>query len=381
MRIVADDKIPFLKGVLEPFAETTYLPGSKINSVDVSDADAMLIRTRTKCTKDLLQKTKMAFIGTATIGYDHIDTYYCESQGIEWTNAPGCNADSVEQYLTAVLLYWAKVQNRNLNKLTIGIIGVGNVGSRVAKSCKLLGMNVLLNDPPRARREGNEAFTELSEICKKADIISFHVPLTLEGIDKTFHMVDENFLGMIIPDVLLINTCRGEVTSSKTLLSAINEGIIQSPIIDCWENEPQINFELLEKCFIATPHIAGYSQDGKANGTQQIVRALSLHFNLPLSDWKPEGLPNPKNPEIIIDPKNKSDQEILTETVLLTYPIWEDDQRLREYPTKFEELRGDYPIRREYAAFTVVNRGLEEGTNNILSELGFQLPPDLEACS
>lgn len=368
MKIVADDKIPFLKGALEPFAEMIYLPGSQINPLDISDADAMIIRTRTQCTKELLRESTVDFIGTATIGFDHIDTDYCESHGIKWTNAPGCNADSVEQYLTAVLLYWARVQKRNLETLTIGIVGVGNVGSRVAKSCKLLGMQVLLNDPPRARTEGNEEFTELDEIYKRADIISFHIPLTLDGIDKTHHMVDENCLSKIKADVLLINTCRGEVTSTKALLSAINEGIIQAPIIDCWENEPIINLELLEKCFIATPHVAGYSQDGKANGTQQIIRALSTHFDLPLNNWKPKSLPNPENPEIIINPKNKSDQEILTEAVLHTYPIWEDDKRLRENPTKFEELRGNYPIRREYKAYTI-----QSDKQSILNKLGFKL--------
>lgn len=368
MKIVADDKIPFLKGILEPYAEMIYLPGSKISPADIADADAMLIRTRTSCTQELLRKTKVAFIGTATIGFDHIDTGYCETHGIEWTNAQGCNADSVEQYITAVLLHWASVHNKSLHEQTIGIVGVGNVGSRVAKGCELLGMKVLLNDPPRARKEGADKFTDLNEICQKADIISFHVPLTMKGIDKTHHMADENFLSKIKADVLLVNTCRGEVTSTNALLSAVNEGIIQAPIIDCWENEPIINIELLEKCFIATPHIAGYSQDGKANGTQQIIRALSTHFDLPLNNWKPEGLPNPDYPNIIIDPKNKSDQEILTEAVLHTYPIWEDDKRLRENPTKFEELRGNYPIRREYKAYTI-----QSDKQSILNKLGFKL--------
>ncbi|MEA1875645.1 MAG: 4-phosphoerythronate dehydrogenase [Bacteroidota bacterium] len=366
MKIIADEKIPFLKGVLEPYAEIIYLTGSKISPVDIADADAMLIRTRTSCTQELLRKTKVAFIGTATIGFDHIDTEYCDSHDIEWTNAPGCNADSVEQYLTAVLLYWARIKKRSLETLTIGIVGVGNVGSRVAKSCKLLGMQVLLNDPPRARKEGAGQFTDLNEICQKADIISFHVPLTMKGIDKTHHMADETFISKIKPDVLLINTCRGEVTSTRALISAISRGIIQAPIIDCWENEPKISLELLEKCFIATPHIAGYSQDGKANGTQQIIRALSIHFDLPLIDWKPKGLPNPDNPNILIDPKNISDQEILAEAVLLTYPIWEDDQRLRENPTKFEELRGNYPIRREYKAYTI-----QSDKQSILNKIGF----------
>jgi len=367
MKIVADDKIPFLKGALEPFAEIVYLPGSKINPSDVSDADALIIRTRTKCTKELLQNSRVAFIGTSTIGFDHIDIDYCNSNGINWTNAPGCNADSVEQYVSASLLYWARMQKINLKTLTIGIVGVGNVGSRVAKTCKLLGMQVLLNDPPRARNEGSEEFTDLNEICEKADIISFHVPLTPKGVYKTMHLVDDSFLSKTKKDVLIINTCRGEVTSTKALLKAINNKSIQAPIIDCWENEPQINLELLEKCFLATPHIAGYSQDGKANGTQQIIMALSRHFNLSIRDWEPENIPNPDNPEIIINSKNKSDQAILTEAVLHTYPIWEDDKRLRDNPSIFEKLRGDYPIRREYKAYKVKSE-----KQSIINKLGFK---------
>ncbi|MCK5820556.1 MAG: 4-phosphoerythronate dehydrogenase PdxB [Bacteroidales bacterium] len=374
MKIVADDKIPYLKGALEPYAEMQYIPGSEITHEDISDADALLIRTRTKCTHELLQNTKAAFIGTATIGFDHIDTALCESHGINWTNAPGCNADSVEQYVSAALLHWARTHEKKLNSLTIGIIGVGNVGSRVAKSCSLLGLKVLLNDPPRARLEGTKEFTELDDICARADIISFHVPLTPKGKDKTFHLVDERFIKMTKTGVLLINTCRGEVTSTSALLSAIHEGNIQAPIIDCWENEPIINLELLEKCFIVTPHIAGYSQDGKANGTQQIVRALSVHFDLPLSNWRPEGLPNPANPRIVIDPKDKSDQEILAEAILHTYPIWEDDHRLRKNPTKFEELRGNYPIRREYKAYTI-----QSDKQSILNKIGFKTLPDSES--
>lgn len=352
MKIIVDHKIPFLQGVLEPFAEVSYIPGNLINANDIKDADALLIRTRTICDQKLLNNSRVRFIGSATIGFDHIDTKWCEQNGISWTNAPGCNAASVEQYCSAALLYWADTHKVDLTSMTIGIVGVGNVGSRVARSCELMGMRVLLNDPPRQRKEGSRLFTSLDDILEEADIISFHVPLTREGVDKTFRLVNDPFLSKTLEEVLLINTCRGEVFDSRAIIDSVNDGHILPPIIDCWEREPAISLHLLDRSFLGTPHIAGYSQDGKANGTQQIVRALARHFDLPLTDFIPEGLATPDQPLISL-PETLSHQQLLKEAVLHTYPIVEDDKKLRADPYKFEDLRGSYRIRREYQAFQV----------------------------
>ena len=206
IKIVADDKIPFLKGVLEPFAEIEYFPGKEISREKVKNTDAIIIRTRTNCNMELLEGTNIKLITTATIGYDHIDTSYCDANNIKWLNAPGCNSSSVMQYITAALLQLAKENNVDLSKKTLGIIGVGNVGKKVQSIAEILGMNVLLNDPPRERTEGGIEFTDINTIKKESDIISFHVPLNRDGIDKTFHLADEKFFNDLIRRPIFINS-------------------------------------------------------------------------------------------------------------------------------------------------------------------------------
>ena len=223
MKIIADDKIPFLKGVLEPYAEVIYLPGNQIIRNIVKDADALLIRTRTKCDENLLKDSSIRFIGTATIGFDHIDTLYCEKNNIYWTNAPGCNSSSVQQYITAALLKISCEHGFNLKDKTIGIIGVGNVGSKVEKSARTLGMNVLLCDPPRARREGDTKFSKLGRILKESDIITVHVPLNPEGTDKTLHMFNDRSFGEMKTGMWFLNSSRGEVADTAALKKRLDQ--------------------------------------------------------------------------------------------------------------------------------------------------------------
>ncbi len=289
LKIIADDKIPFLKGVLEPYAEVVYLPGKQITNEVAKDASALLIRTRTKCTKEMLEGTKVSFIGTATIGYDHIDTDYCERTGIEWTNAPGCNSSSVQQYMTAALLKMASESDFLLTDKTIGIVGVGNVGSKVEKIARLLGMNVLICDPPRARKESGKDFVSFNTILREADIITAHVPLSFGGSDKTFHLFNMESFSKMKNGVWFINSSRGEVADTVALKMALISGNLSGAVLDVWENEPDIDRELLDMAFLATPHIAGYSTDGKANGTAMVVNSLSSYFNLPITDWYPTG--------------------------------------------------------------------------------------------
>ncbi|MBN1181969.1 MAG: 4-phosphoerythronate dehydrogenase PdxB [Bacteroidales bacterium] len=353
MKIVADDKIPFLKGVLEPFADVVYLPGKEIKPSDVKDADALLTRTRTKCNAELLQGSKVKFIATATIGFDHIDTNYCDQKGIRWTNAPGCNSSSVQQYIAAVLLYLSQKKGFDLKDRTLGIVGVGNVGNKVLKLAEILGMRIYLNDPPRERAEGHCGFVSLNGIIRECDIITFHVPLYKDGVDKTIHLANENLLKVLYKDTILINSSRGEVVDNKALKDVLGSGKISGAVLDVWEGEPALDKELMDMVDIATPHIAGYSADGKANGTAMSVNALCEFFNLPYKNWYPEDVPEPDNTFIEINCKGKSDQEILHDAVLATYPIWEDDERLRNSVDTFEKQRGDYPLRREFKAYTV----------------------------
>ncbi len=335
MKIIIDKKIPYIKGVFESNAKVVYALASKIDAAMVKDADVLIVRTRTKCDADLLQGSSVKFIATATIGYDHIDTDFCDENGIVWTNAPGCNADAVVQYVFAAIY---QLLGEKCLDMTLGVVGVGNVGSRVANFAEKLGMKVLRNDPPRAEIEGADSFVSMEEIQKQADIITFHTPLTREGAYPTFHLLNDDFINSLEKQPIIINAARGEVTDSEALLNAIDNDAISNLVLDCWENEPNINEELMAEADIATPHIAGYSMEGKANATAMAVQSVSEFFDLDLNDWRVE-LPENRNVKFSNKP--------LLEQIEYSYDIAEDDFKLRNNPSYFEYLRGKYDYRRQ----------------------------------
>lgn len=371
VKIVIDDKIPYIRGAFEQVCDVVYLPGSQISAVDLMAADAIVTRTRTLCDEQLLGGSLVKFVASATIGYDHIDTHYCDSKGIGWTNAPGCNSKSVEQYIASVLMVLTETKKYSLNGLCIGVVGVGNVGSKVANICQLLGMKVLLNDPPRERSEGTSNFVSIEQIMCEADIITLHVPLNLIGDNATFHLGNEVFFKALKRKPILINTCRGEVIDTKAMKKALNSGHLSDFICDCWENEPNIDRELLNLSFLATPHIAGYSRDGKANGTVMSVRAISRFFQLGLDDWECSDIEMPLNPEILIDGMGLSEQEIIAKAILHSYDIRMDDLIFKQNPNSFENLRDYYPVRREFLAYTVKCLNIHQDTILKLNSLGF----------
>jgi erythronate-4-phosphate dehydrogenase len=373
MKIVADDKIPFLKGVLEPYADMIYLPGKLINRKVLIDADALLIRTRTKCTEALLKGTSVRFIGTATIGFDHIDTRYCEKKGISWTNAAGCNSSSVMQYMAAALFKMSSEFRFDLKDKTIGIIGVGNVGSKVEKFASIMEMKVLLNDPPRARAEGDKNFVSLGTVLFESDIVTAHVPLNIVGEDSTYHLFNEKAFKKMKKGTWFINTSRGEIMDTPALKKALGTNKLGGAVIDVWEHEPDIDLELMSGTFLATPHIAGYSTDGKANGTSIVVNSLCKYFNLPVKEWFPVNLPEPDKPFITIDCSGKSDEDIVREAVFHTYNIDEDNIKLRFSPSDFEKHRDEYRERREFHAYSVHLKGSSEKNITMLGELGFRI--------
>jgi len=376
IKIVSDNKIPFLRGVLDQVAHMVYLPGKEISAADVREADALITRTRTCCDASLLDGSEVKFIATATIGYDHIDAEYCDRQGIRWTNAPGCNSCSVEQYILSVLLNIAGQEGFELNGKTLGIIGVGHVGSKVEKIARALGMRVLLNDPPRARKEGPHAFQDLEYILQEADIMTLHVPLNLDGKDKTYHLAGHDFFGKLGKKVFFINSSRGGVVDSGALKAALQDQKLAGVVLDVWEGEPGIDLELLDLARIATTHIAGYSADGKAKGTSMSVQAISRFFGLGFDDWYPEDIPAPGNPEIIVDGTGMERQEVILDVVNRSYNVMEDDRSLRESPERFEELRGTYPVRREPGAFQVRIINDQAGAGAVLEKLGYQVMSD-----
>jgi erythronate-4-phosphate dehydrogenase len=374
MKIVIDDKIPFIRGVLEPYADVVYLPGAAIAPGDIADADALIVRTRTFCNEALLKGTSVRFIATATIGYDHIDTGWCEANGIAWTNAPGCNSGSVHQYIASVLATLSSHFGFGFEDMTLGVVGVGNVGSKVARLGEALDMKVLMNDPPRAEKEGPAQFVPLDEILHISDIISLHVPLTASGSHQTHHLFDDTIFKHLPYRTIIINSSRGEVVDNPALKNALKNRKIGAAVLDVWENEPEPDIELLPLLNIATPHIAGYSADGKANGTAMSVQALSRFFGLPLNEWYPSVIPCPEQPlHFELDCRGKSLQQCLCEAIWHTYAVNDDDGLLRASPATFEKQRGDYPIRREFSAFTVEPKNAIPEIENRLKTLGFSI--------
>jgi erythronate-4-phosphate dehydrogenase len=365
LKIVVDDRIPFISGVLESFADVIYLPGGAISPGLIRDADALIVRTRTRCDEKLLANSKVRFIATATIGFDHLDVQYLQKVGIAWSNAPGCNASSVAQYIVSAL---ATAEVDFLGK-TLGVIGVGNVGSKVAAMGKTLGMRVILNDPPRAERENNANFTGLAELLRDSDFVTLHTPLTDDGKYPTRCLCNAKFLAQMKNSAQLFNTSRGEVVDSGTLIAALKTKTIAGAVLDVWEDEPGINRELLNSVRLGTPHIAGYSGDGKANGSAMVIQALAKFFGIDqLSNWTFGNLPKPKNPTIVINSELPEAQQ-LRQALLHSYNICEDDLKLRHDPAGFEAQRGNYPVRREYGAFTV--QGGSEQVRKTLRQLGF----------
>ncbi len=368
MKILADAHIPYLEGVAEQYGEVEYLPGNKFTKETIKDKDALIVRTVTHFGEEILSGSNVKLICSATIGFDHIDTEFCDANGVAWRTAPGCNANSVEQYITASLLYLADKYKFDLKDKTIGIIGVGNVGSKVEVACKKMGMRVLLNDPPREEKEGSAIFVDLDTIKKECDFITVHTPLTKTGKHKTYHLVDDKFLNEVAKKPFIINAARGGVTSNESLKAAIKGGKISGVVMDCWENEPEIDRELLFIADIATPHIAGYSADGKWTATKMSIENLRGFFNL---DVEPDysSIPDPLNP--IIDLHGIDEENQLAYAVWHSYDPIKESEELKQYPEKFYWFRSNYPLRREYKAYTVVNAAFS--VNDLLSKLGFNI--------
>lgn len=367
MKIIADRNIPYLKGVAEHFGDVTYLDGADFTKEAIKDADTLIVRTVAHFGETNLAGSNVKLICSATIGYDHIDTAYCDANGIAWRNAPGCNSGSVQQYIVSSLIVLAQQKGFDLQDKTIGIVGVGNVGKKVAKACEILGMKVLLNDPPRQRLEGESNFVSLDTIKKEADIITFHTPLIKEGEDKTFHLADDDFFATLAKQPILINSARGAIVATKAIKKALQEGKISGAMIDCWENEPSIDLEYMNMVDIATPHIAGYSADGKANATRMSLESVAEFYSLGKT---PIALVKASEPEnSIIDLNDFSSSNRIYSALLATYSPKSDFIRLKANPATFKQLRNDYPLRRESLAYSIVNANDEE--RKILSELGF----------
>ena len=330
MKVVIDNAIPYINDILEPFAEVVYRSGSDFSTEEVADADVLIIRTRTHCNEALLRGSKVKMIATATIGFDHIDLDYCSTHGIKVVTAAGCNAAGVLQWVAAALAMLSADEGWQPKDKTLGIVGVGNVGSLVEEYARTWGFRVLRCDPPRQQREGGD-FLPLEEVAKQSDIITFHTPLNT----TTHHIIDDSLISLIRPDATIINASRGEVADTEALLHAP-----QRLCIDVWEQEPTINRELLAKAFVATPHIAGYSAQGKANATAMVLAAVAEHFSLPLQGWYP--------PQVTPIHRKGISWEEMCRTISTYCDIKKESLALRTAPDKFEDIRNSYRYREEY---------------------------------
>ena len=343
MKILIDKFVPYAADALSPYSEVESVDGRALSRESVADADALIVRTRTLCNEALLGGAEgLKFVGTATIGYDHIDREYLASRGVAFTSAAGCNARGVLQWVAAVLAHLAKVQGWSPEDKTLGVVGVGHVGSLVAEYGKMWGFRVLCSDPPRECAEGlgeQEGFVPLDKLLKESDIVTLHTPLVRGGDHPTFHLVDDAFLAQLHDGAVVLNASRGEVADTKALLR-------HSPrltlCLDVWEGEPDgIDAELLSCVEIATPHIAGYSVQGKANASAIVIRALAERLGIePLVGWYPEGVA-PSNPREI------TWVEMCREIVAHCDLVGETE-RMKQHPEEFEVRRNTYPLREEF---------------------------------
>jgi erythronate-4-phosphate dehydrogenase len=343
MKIVADAHIPYLKGALESFAEMHYITGADINAQDVKDADALIIRTRTKVNEQLLSGSKVKLVVTATIGYDHIDRDYLQKAGIKWLNCPGCNAGSVATFIASMIAYRMELEGFDPTGKTFGIIGCGNVGQKVKQVVEALGMKVLINDPPREAQEteGEQTFHSLDDVLTQADFITLHVPYQQDGDSPTAYLMDKSTLAKMKDGAWLINSSRGGLVQEDDLKVELQNKRIKA-VLDVWENEPDIDDKLMELCTIATAHIAGYSVDGKANGTSYSVNHIANFFDLPLTHWAVKNLPKSGR---VIDVAEGTEGFI--QAVFNIYDIRGDNLYLKSASELFEKLRGNYAPRRD----------------------------------
>jgi erythronate-4-phosphate dehydrogenase len=376
MKLTVDENITFAREAFSGFGELRLMNGRAISNSELSDTDILIVRSITQVNEDLLKNSKIKFVGTATIGTDHVDLNYLSRNNIVFADAKGCNADSVAEYVFTALLKVASEGKISLKGKTIGVVGIGNIGSRVVKLAYSLGMIVLKNDPPLERKGIGKNYVSLDKILE-ADIITFHVPLNLEGIDKTFHLINETNLEKIKPGTILINSSRGSVIDNRTVQNEMNRKNLRV-ILDVWEGEPSINIKLLENTKVGTSHIAGYSYEGKVNGTKMIYDSLCKFLNVePI--WQPN-LPEIQNNELKI-PDGDTDEEKLYRLFKSVYNLEMDDSLLRkisnynsnEQCDYFDKLRKVYPVRREFSNYIVHLSDRDKQLTSVLETFRFQI--------
>ena len=383
MQFVVDEEIPFGRDAFSHLGSVTLLPGRAMTREALRDAHALIVRSVTKVDATLLADTAVQFVGTATTGVEHIDQEYLATRNIGFAAALGCNANAVAEYVLTALLVTAHVKSLVLNGKTLGIIGAGRIGSLVAAKAPALGLRTLLRDPPLARATGDQRYRPLSEILR-ADFVTLHVPLTLDGPDATLHLIGAGELACMTPSSILINTARGEVVDNAALLEALTGGTIGGAIMEVWEGEPSINWDLLNHVTLGTPHIAGYSSDAKIKATAMLYHACCRFCGIEPVWAPPPDQPTtaaPGNaPRVAFDASGKDFQTLAHEIITTLYDLPRDHARMKDLlalpetlrPQAFDQLRKDYPHRREFACSPIPITGGDRELFARLQTLGIR---------
>lgn len=370
MKILVDENMPYAEQLFRQLGEVKAVPGRPLPTDELNDTDALMVRSITKVNESLLSGKPVKFVGTATAGFDHVDLAWLEQQKIGFSSAPGCNAIAVVEYVFSALMALAEQDDFQLTDKTVGIIGVGNVGGRLATRLRALGVNVLLCDPPRADNGDEEIFHPLEKLLKEADILTFHTPLNKSGPYNSYHLINESNLDKLSEGCILVNASRGEVIDNKALRCALERGKALRVVLDVWEPEPDLSLALLDKVDIATPHIAGYTLEGKARGTTQVYEAYCDFIGQPQHVELSTLLPAPIISTISV--QGELTQTLLKQLIHLVYDVRRDDAPLRQVAGikgEFDKLRKFYPVRREWSSLQVICDN--KATASILNAIGF----------
>ncbi|WP_122699494.1 4-phosphoerythronate dehydrogenase PdxB [Pseudomonas sp. Sample_11] len=376
MLIVADENIPLLDAFFAGFGDIRRVPGRSIDRATVEHADVLLVRSVTNVNRALLEGSKVRFVGTCTIGTDHLDLDYFNEAGICWSSAPGCNARGVVDYVLGSLMTLAEIEGADLTQRTYGVVGAGEVGGRLIKVLKGLGWNVKVCDPPRQAAEGGD-YVSLEQIIEQCDVISLHTPLTRNGDDATWHLFDQQRLQQLKPGAWLINAARGPVVDNVALREVLLEREDLQAVLDVWEKEPEVDPALAELCVLATPHIAGYSLDGKQRGTAQIYQAYCAFIGQPAAIALSDLLPATWLSEVSLH----ADSDPAWALAMLCRGVYDprrDDADFRrslvgnvaEQRAAFDVLRKQYPVRREIEGLKVRIEGDAPRLRQIVAALG-----------
>lgn len=382
LNIVADENILLLDEFFASIANITRVDGRAIQPHQVEHADALVLRSTAQITPKLLQASKVEFVGTCTIGIDHLDTAYMDANDIVWRNAPGCNAEGVVDYAISAINHAWQVHGIDPREATIGVIGAGNVGGRLIKRLQAAGLNVICSDPPKqaSPQPLDLPYVSLAELLETADIVSLHTPLTKSGADATLNLLNKNLIQSLRPGSVLISAGRGEVVEQPALLQRLQNHHDLFVYLDVWQQEPNVDLAIAPYCQIVTPHIAGHSLEGKVRGTEMIYQSLCQHFALPITQTLAPLLPEAAALQLGVGASSDA-KMILNAAVNSVYNITQDADRTRktlsmqasdQVAREFDKLRKHYPIRREFSTFTVTGVECIED-KKLLSGLGFQV--------